>query len=67
MVFEGNKVTVGVINIGVIKGAHGSAPVKVNIRSAVDSVDISIPATVCEFTVWDYCCREDSISGLSKC
>ena len=29
--FKRNEVTIGAINIGVIKGAHGSAPIKINI------------------------------------
>ena len=62
-----NEVTMGAFAIGLIKGTHGIAPVKVHIWSTVDPVDILIPAAVCELSVGDGRWCEVPIRCLSKC
>ena len=48
------EVTVLSANVGMIKGTHGSANVLVAICFVVRSVDIFVPATVCQISRWDH-------------
>ena len=52
--FEDSEVAVLSADFGMIKGAHGSANVLVSVYFIVRSVDVIVPATVCQISWWDH-------------